>query len=341
LPEVSVSDSLPARDEKRRDMQPTISIIIATYKRPHLIVRALDSVAAQSLSPYEIIVVDDASGDDTGEIVSAWSRRNGIPVLFIQQQENLGVGAARNAALKQATGILIGFLDSDDAYLPHALETLSAPFLVHQETVLSFADAMQYWDDGRPPIPMMRRCLDSDRDTAPLVSAHPGWRRMNDPQSLLLTTSMIPTCAALFRRAVTVTVGMMPEYRYGEDWIFWLKLAAQGDFLCQFVDVAQIYRQGDNQTGQEHDARNARLSLNAMLGLLDGHFGVELSKTNHQRLKQAIVEKAGHMRYHGSKRGLARYWRLLGSAEATATGGRWKHLLNDPKSILRAMFSRV
>ncbi len=322
-------------------MQPTISIIIATYKRPHLIVRALDSVAAQSLSAHEIIVVDDASGDNTGEVVSAWSKRNGIPVVFIQQQENRGVGVARNAALKQATGILIGFLDSDDAYLPHALETLSAPFLIHEQTVLSFADAMQYWDDGRPAIPMMSRCLDSVHDTAPLVTTHPGWRRMIDPQSVLLTTSMIPTCAALFRRAASEKVGMMPEYRHGEDWIFWLKLTSQGDFLGQFIDVAQIYRQGDNQTGEQHDARNAQLSLNAMLGLLDGRFGVELRATNQQRLKQAIVEKAAHMRYHGSKTGLARYWRLLGSAEATATGGRWRHLLSDPKSIARALFSRV
>jgi glycosyltransferase involved in cell wall biosynthesis len=336
-----VTASLPARDENRRDMQPTISIIIATYKRPHLIVRALDSVAAQSLSPHEIIVVDDASGDNTGEVVSAWSKRIGIPVLFIQQQENGGVGVARNAALKQATGILIGFLDSDDAYLPHALETLSAPFLIHEETVLSFADAMQYWDDGRPSIPMMSRCLDSDRDTDPLTTTHPGWRRMIDPQTVLLTTSMIPTCAALFKRTAAETVGMMPEYRHGEDWIFWLRLTSQGDFVGQFVDVAQIYRQGDNQTGQEHDARNAQLGLNAMTGLLDGRLGVELSKANQQRLRLAIVEKAAHMRYHGSKTGLARYWHLLGSVEAKATGGRWRHLLRDPKSILRAMLSRV
>ena len=318
-----------------------ITIIVATYKRPHLIERALDSVAGQSLQAQEIIVVDDASGDETSEVVDAWSKSSKIPVLFIQQEENGGAGAARNAALRQASGDYVGFLDSDDAYLPHALATLAEPLDTHQDAVLSFADAMQHWDDNRPPVPMMRSCLDADQATNAFDPERPEWRMLNDPQSVLLTTSMIPTCAALFRRSAAKAVGLMPEYRHGEDWIFWLKLSNQGSFIAQFNDVALVYRQGDNQTGASYDARNAQLGLNALLGIRDDRFGISLTTANRMRIDAAIAEKTTHLRYHASRAGLAGYWRMLRSAEAEATGGARHHLLSDPKSLLRALLPNI
>jgi glycosyltransferase involved in cell wall biosynthesis len=317
----------------------SISIIIATYKRPHLITRALDSIAAQTLTPDEIIVVDDFSGDNTGDVVEAWSTNNDIAVVFIQAPENRGVGAARNMAMRQAKGEYIGFLDSDDAYLPHAIATLLPPLLTYPKAILSFADAIQHNPDGTPPFPMMRRCLDKARDTSSVDPVHPEWRWLNDPQSVLLTTSMIPTCSALFRKDMAEAVGLMPEYRHGEDWIFWLKLTEKGDFIGQFIDTANIYRQGDNQTGAAYDARNAQMNLNALIGLRDGRFGVTLTPENNRRLDKAIAEKVGHMRYHHSRAGLSAYWRMLGSAEAQATGSRWLHIMRDPKSLLRALTS--
>jgi glycosyltransferase involved in cell wall biosynthesis len=311
-----------------------IAVVIATYRRPHLIERALDSVARQTLRPREIIVVDDASGDTTGDVVQDWARRHAIDVHFIAARENGGAGVARNLAMVAATSSLIAFLDSDDEYAPDALERLAAPLAARPEAVVSFADALQIWNDGTPSAPMMRRCLTPGLDTRPIA---PGLHRLNDPQSILLLTSMIPTCAALFRRSAAEAVGWMPAYRHGEDWIFWLKLSGQGDFLCQFVEVATVHRQGDNQTGAEHDARNAQLTLNAFLKLRDGHFGVALTPANRARLAAAIDEKTGHLRYHASRRGLAEYWRAIGSMEARATGGRWQHLRDDPKSLLRAL----
>jgi glycosyltransferase involved in cell wall biosynthesis len=319
---------------------PTISIVIATYKRARLIRRALDSIAVQTLAPAEIIVVDDASQDDTAQIVSAWSREKGIAVHLITAAVNGGVGSARNLAMRVARGEYIAFLDSDDAYLPHALEMLSGPLTSCPNIILSFADAQQSWPDNRPLIPLMRRCISPEEDTVQLDPDRPDWRELCDPQSVLLTTSMIPTCAAIFRRSAALAVGLMPEYRHGEDWIFWLKLSSQGRFACQFVDVATVHRQDDNQTGKAHDARNAQLSLNALLGLRDGRFGVAIHDTNRARLNQAIADKAADMRYHVSRQGWRPYWAMLSSAEVTETGGRLHHLLRDPKSLLRAALAR-
>ncbi len=320
-------------------MAPSISVVIATYKRAHLICRALDSVAKQTISPLEIIVIDDASGDDSGDVVAKWSTHNGFPVRFLIAEQNGGVGVARNIAMRQARGDYIAFLDSDDEYLPQALETLAAPLAAHPEIIVSFADAQQIGSDNRPPVPMMRRCLSEERDTAPLDPNQPQWRRLNDPQSVLLTTSMIPTCAAIFRRSSAVAVGLMPEYRHGEDWIFWLKLSDQGAFCCQFIDVAWIFRGDNNLTGPANDAANAHMGLNALLGLYTGRFDVKLTPENRARLKLAISEKAKHFRYHTSRKGLRSYWNSLGSSEALATGGRLRHLLRDPKSLLRAVLA--
>ena len=322
-------------------VNPAISLVIATYKRPHLIERALDSVLAQSLRPNEVIVVDDASGDNTGDVVAAWSARTSLPVQFIAAERNSGVGAARNIAMRRASSEFIAFLDSDDAWLPHALETLVAPLLAHAEPVLSFADGRQVWPDGRSQVRMMGRCLDEARDTVPLDPARPSWRMLSNPQDKLLTTSMIPTCAALFRRSAAEAVGLMPEYRHGEDWIFWLKLTDQGPFVCQFTDLASIYRQDDNLTGPEHSVFISRQTVSTLLRLRAGHYGIAITPQNMRRLDVEIARRLAAMRYWHSLDGLSTYLQMLRSHQVAATGGALYHMLRDPRSLLRAAMRSV
>ena len=94
----------------------SISVIIPTYNRAHLLPRCLDSVIAQKLRSHEIIVVDDGSTDSTRDLV----RRN-YPGIKLISQENRGVSAARNAGIGAAQGDWLAFLDSDDAWLPGKL----------------------------------------------------------------------------------------------------------------------------------------------------------------------------------------------------------------------------
>jgi glycosyltransferase involved in cell wall biosynthesis len=83
-----------------------------------MVKEAIQSVLAQTYSDYEIIVVDDGSTDNTREIVTALSDR----VIYVYQQ-NRGRSTARNHAIHLARGKYIAFLDSDDLFLPHKLET--------------------------------------------------------------------------------------------------------------------------------------------------------------------------------------------------------------------------
>jgi glycosyltransferase involved in cell wall biosynthesis len=99
----------------------TISVIIPTYNRAGEVCRAIDSALAQTLPPFEVIVVDDGSTDETPSALARYGDR-----IRVLRQTNQGVSAARNAGIAVARGELLAFLDSDDAWLPRKLELQSA-----------------------------------------------------------------------------------------------------------------------------------------------------------------------------------------------------------------------
>jgi glycosyltransferase involved in cell wall biosynthesis len=99
----------------------TISVIIPVWNRASEVCHAIDSALAQTLPPFEVIVVDDGSTDETLEVLARY--RDRIRAL---RQDNQGVAAARNAGIAVARGDLLAFLDSDDVWLPRKLELQAA-----------------------------------------------------------------------------------------------------------------------------------------------------------------------------------------------------------------------
>lgn len=100
-----------------------VSVIIPCYNSQNTIVRALDSVMAQTYRDYEIILVDDGSTDDTKRAIEEFFDYNMIEYKYIYQK-NSGPSAARNRGVEQARGEYIAFLDSDDAWHPQKLEII-------------------------------------------------------------------------------------------------------------------------------------------------------------------------------------------------------------------------
>ncbi|HJV27117.1 MAG TPA: glycosyltransferase family 2 protein [Aromatoleum sp.] len=99
--------------------RPLVSVVIPTYNRGHTIRACIESVLAQTLQNFEIVVVDDASGDDTCARVAAI----GDPrIRYVAHPQNRGGAAARNTGVRVATGDYIAFLDSDDTWAPRKLE---------------------------------------------------------------------------------------------------------------------------------------------------------------------------------------------------------------------------
>src|SRR5437868_13381911 len=99
---------------------PRFSVVIPLYNKEGQIARAIDSVLAQTLQDFEIVVVDDGSKDRGPDIVAAY----GDPRIRLHRQPNGGVSVARNQGVLLATAPTIAFLDGDDAWYPHHLEAL-------------------------------------------------------------------------------------------------------------------------------------------------------------------------------------------------------------------------
>jgi glycosyltransferase involved in cell wall biosynthesis len=99
--------------------KPLVSVIIPTYNRANLIGRAIQSALDQTYRNIEIIIVDDASNDNTEEIVTKF---HNINVVYIRHNCNKGGGAARNTGIKASNGQFIAFLDDDDEWLNDKLE---------------------------------------------------------------------------------------------------------------------------------------------------------------------------------------------------------------------------
>jgi glycosyltransferase involved in cell wall biosynthesis len=99
-----------------------ITVGITSYNQRTLLIEAVDSVLAQSLLPFEIIIVDDASTDDSPELIMGYAGRYPGIVRPILLAQNNGPNAARNHVLDAATGNFLTFLDGDDRWLPTKLE---------------------------------------------------------------------------------------------------------------------------------------------------------------------------------------------------------------------------
>ena len=109
---------------------PKVSVVIPTYNQPVYLREALDSVFAQTFKDYEVIVVNDGSTDDTPDLLKQYGDR-----IHLINQENRGIGPARNRGMDAATGRYVAFLDHDDLWYPRKLETQVAFMEKHPDCV--------------------------------------------------------------------------------------------------------------------------------------------------------------------------------------------------------------
>lgn len=122
---------------------PLISVYMPTYNRADMACRAIDSVLAQDYPNFELIVVDDASKDDTVAVLTArYGKDNRITIL--QQATGQGACAARNRAITEAKGDFVTGLDDDDEFLPHRLSSLYAAY----DDKYSCVCSAYIWDYG-------------------------------------------------------------------------------------------------------------------------------------------------------------------------------------------------
>ena len=100
---------------------PLVTVITPSYNSALLMLDTVESVISQTVTDWEMIIVDDCSSDNSVEVIQSFVDRDSR-IKLIQLTENSGAAVARNKAIEAAQGRYIAFLDSDDVWLPYKLE---------------------------------------------------------------------------------------------------------------------------------------------------------------------------------------------------------------------------
>jgi glycosyltransferase involved in cell wall biosynthesis len=150
---------------------PTIGVVIPAWNAARFLRDAVESVFAQTVQPTDLVIVDDGSTDDTGEVAASLADTfKGVRLIG---QRNLGAGAARDAGIREVRGELVALLDADDRWLPNKLERQIAFLARHREVMAVFAHVQNVFDGVAPRGPtgaiagylpsamlVRRQCLD-------------------------------------------------------------------------------------------------------------------------------------------------------------------------------------
>jgi len=188
---------------------PKASVVIVTYNRSHLVGGAITSVLNQTFQDYEIIVVDDASTDNTGEIVRAFDDKR---ITYIRHETNKKVASARNTGVQNAKGEYIAFLDDDDEWLPQKLKK--------QVDLLN----------SSPPLvgAVYTGFRKIDRTTGKTLFQAVPVKRGNIFQDLFIENWVGTASTVLIRKECFQKVGMFDEKMFfGEDWDMWIRIARE------------------------------------------------------------------------------------------------------------------
>lgn len=198
---------------------PVVSIVMAAYDASATIGAAIESARAQTLTEFELIVVNDGSTDDTRDIVAAAAAADERIILV--DQENAGANAARNRALSMARGRYITFLDTDDLKLPTYLEAVCGALDADPGAGLAYTDAWILDDRTRRIYRLGYLEAQGPYDPPPA-----------DPGAFLdamIEVCFVPYCSTTVRRAVLDEVGTFdPAIAGTDDYELWLRILLAG-----------------------------------------------------------------------------------------------------------------
>jgi len=254
-----------------------ISIIIPTFNRIELLLKALNSVMMQTYPPLEVIVIDDGSTDDTKSIL-----QDHYPNIKYHYQKNQGVSSARNSGLKIAAGDWIALLDSDDQWLPEKLEKQKQALCHHPDFKVCHTE--EIWiRNGVRVNPMKKHAKKGG----------------NIFQHCLPLCAISPS-SVIIHRSVFEDVGNFDEtFPACEDYEMWLRMTVK--YPVMFIKEPLIIKYGghQDQLSQKYWGMD-RFRIRALEKILCQN---TLSRENHQAAREMLVKKAKIYLAGAKKRG--------------------------------------
>jgi glycosyltransferase involved in cell wall biosynthesis len=216
---------------------PLVSVIIPTFNRDNLILRALASLETQSFTNFEVIVCDDGSTDSTEEVVTTYARNISRYSLRYIRFSHCGVARARNIGLSLANARYIALLDSDDTYHPHKLEAQVEEIEQHQDSVFCYTGYQ-----------LMNTSLCID----------PGTFEYNR----FISENYLCCASVLMRRSAVVKAGGYDHRLHlAEDWDLLIRLSKKGSVLSIPDPMYEYYTHTNQITAKQSKLLNYFTSL--------------------------------------------------------------------------------
>ncbi|MFC1512091.1 glycosyltransferase family 2 protein [Candidatus Latescibacterota bacterium] len=240
---------------------PTVSVIIPTYNRAKYVLKAINSVLAQTYKEYEIIVVDDGSTDNTQEVLEQYMDK--INYIY---QDNKGGSIARNVGIKASNSEWIGFLDSDDEWLPNKLAVQMEN--IHHEQEMNFQVTN---------INITRDILGEEINLFNhrnfLNKIERNFLFLKRPLKYLLKYDFVFTPSVIVKRRILIEAGLFdPELIAGHDIDLWYRIALWGSWGICSQQLAKVLRREEivnNLTNQKKDqirhSNDSLYSLNKLI----------------------------------------------------------------------------
>ena len=216
--------------------KPLVSVIVPTFKRADRLCVALESIARQTYSNLEILVVNDnipgsAYDIETKERLEDFSKKDSR-LRVVHTSGRTGGGAARNYACGRATGKYLAFLDDDDEFLPDKIET-QLKFMQDNDLDMSWQDVSWYDEDGHlVEHRRLNHCHDFSKEG--LLRAH-------------LLTPISPTAIYMLKKTLFASTEGFGEVATGQDWWLMLRCIEAGARIGYMpeVHVHQILHKGE------------------------------------------------------------------------------------------------
>ena len=204
--------------------RPLISIISPAFNSERFIEETIQSVLKQSYNNWELIIIDDASSDKTLEIIDKLAKKE-KRIKPISLAQNGGAGIARNTGVKLAKGQYITFLDADDLWKPHKLET-QLKFMQEKNNAICFSSYELINEEGKP-LPYYIEAL-------PKLTL-----------SKLLKANYIGNLTGMYKVSELGKI-KFSTLRKRQDWAMWLMAIKKAEYAFGIKESLAYYRVREN-----------------------------------------------------------------------------------------------
>ena len=226
---------------KKKENNPIVNVIIATYNGAQHIKKAIESALNQTYKNIEIIVVDDGSTDNTKKILESYIKTKKIKYFY---QKNAGSGNARDNGIKKSQGKYIAVLDSDDVWCDIDKLKKQVNFLEEHSDYILVGGGMIYIDEKKEEINRSIP-LENDKDIR---------------ESMLLENVFSHSTVVFARNVWGIANGYCGEGDRANEWNLWLKLGKLGKFY-NFQEYFACYLIGKQNTSSYNKQRIVKLNI--------------------------------------------------------------------------------